>query len=84
MESILVYSLVVIFFVALAVFVATVVVNHPDTEPSESIQVVSSRTEAFSQIKETGAYILLAFILASLFVVAFLNDRKRMPAKKSS
>ncbi|GCE30230.1 hypothetical protein KDA_57140 [Dictyobacter alpinus] len=75
MEAVIVYCLVLIFFVALGIFTAAVLLNNPYRLPKPSISDDPAQTVP-AKSSSKSVYVLLALFLTSM-LVAFVSDRRR-------
>jgi hypothetical protein len=71
METIIDYALVLVFFLALPIFVVKVLPTHPYTAPDQTAEVITTEDNN-TMISYAGLSILLAFLI----VITFLSQRK--------
>ena len=77
MEAFLAYSLVLLFFVLLAVFVGTVLRTHPYSESER--HAAETATNATTKAASKAAYALLAAMFLLFCLLTAMNSR-RQPA----
>lgn len=72
METLIVYSLVILFFLFLLIFVLAVLPNHPYSEPAPKgqAQVPTANTPI--------VYMVLSILVVALFVLGWVSQRKQI------
>ena len=73
MEALLVYSLVLVFFIVLALFVSTILRTHPYKEPESSAAATASPSAG--EKSSAVAYIVLAAMFLLFCLITVLDKR---------
>ena len=79
METLIVYSLVLLFFILLCVFTVGVLASQPYREPQAATSTQENAAEAGSK----AAYAVLAAMLLLFFVITLLSERQQAHAQAS-
>jgi TRAP-type C4-dicarboxylate transport system permease small subunit len=79
METLIVYSLVLLFFILLCVFTVVVLASQPYREP----QAVTATQENAAEADSKTAYAVLAAMLLLFFVITLLSERQQAHAQAS-
>lgn len=79
METLIVYSLVLLFFILLCVFTVVVLASQPYREP----QATATPHENAAETGSRAAYAVLAAMLLLFFVITLLSERQQAHAQAS-